>query len=185
MSRLGCVLLLFFVAVIGGFRVDREAGWPGGEMPAARQPPQAGLIIPVAGHPAGHPHRHLGAGPRGGRARAPRHRHRRAPRHACRGCGGRHGRKDLREQRRRPHRLCPSGRSGAWIDYYAHLDTYAPDLREGVPVRSGQRLGSVGSSGNADPGAPHLHYEIKRMAAGEKWWQGTEVNPYPLLEGGQ
>ena len=69
----------------------------------------------------------------------------------------------------------------AWIDYYAHLDTYAPDLREGVAVRQGEQLGTVGSTGDADPNAPHLHYEIKRMSAGEKWYEGTDVNPYPIL----
>ena len=48
------------------------------------------------------------------------------------------------------------------------------------------RLGAVeaGSSvGDASPEAPHLHFEIKRMAAGEGWWQGQEINPYPLLAG--
>ena len=72
----------------------------------------------------------------------------------------------------------------AWVDYYAHLDTYAPDLREGVAVRRGQALGTVGSTGDADPAGPHLHYEIKRMVPGEKWYEGTDVNPYSLLKGG-
>ena len=69
----------------------------------------------------------------------------------------------------------------AWIDYYAHLDSYAPDLREGVAVRQGQPIGTVGSTGDASPEAPHLHYEIKRMAAGDKWYEGVDVNPYPIL----
>jgi len=69
----------------------------------------------------------------------------------------------------------------AWIDYYAHLDSYAPDLREGVAVRQGQPIGTVGSTGDASPEAPHLHYEIKRMAAGQKWYEGREINPYPIL----
>jgi murein DD-endopeptidase MepM/ murein hydrolase activator NlpD len=69
----------------------------------------------------------------------------------------------------------------AWIDYYAHLDTYAADLREGSAIKAGQQIGTVGSTGDADPGAPHLHYEIKQMMPGEKWWQGTNINPYPIL----
>ena len=69
----------------------------------------------------------------------------------------------------------------AWQDYYAHLDNYAPDLREGIQVKQGQQIGAVGSSGDADPAAPHLHYEIHRMAPGDGWWKGSEINPYPML----
>ncbi|WP_419825511.1 M23 family metallopeptidase [Sphingomonas sp.] len=70
---------------------------------------------------------------------------------------------------------------GRTIYYYAHLDRYAPTLAEGQPVRAGQTLGAVGASGDADPGAPHLHFEVHRMAPGQPWWQGAEVNPYSLL----
>ena len=72
---------------------------------------------------------------------------------------------------------------GAWVDYYAHLDSYAPGLAEGQQVAQGQIIAAVGSTGDADPGAPHLHYEVKTMAPGEGWWQGREVDPYPLLGG--
>jgi murein DD-endopeptidase MepM/ murein hydrolase activator NlpD len=71
----------------------------------------------------------------------------------------------------------------ATIYYYAHLDAYRPGLAEGQQVRAGDVIATVGSTGNADPAAPHLHFEIKRMAPGEGWWQGQEVNPYPLLAG--
>lgn len=70
---------------------------------------------------------------------------------------------------------------GGTLFYYAHLDAYRPGLAEGQRVRAGDVLGTVGASGNADPGAPHLHFEVKRMAPGEGWWQGEAVNPYPLL----
>jgi len=70
-----------------------------------------------------------------------------------------------------------------WIYYYAHLQGYAPGLAEGRPVKRGQVIGSVGSSGDADPAAPHLHFVINRMAPGERWWNGTPINPYPLLAG--
>lgn len=73
---------------------------------------------------------------------------------------------------------------GHWIHYYAHLDAYAPDLREGMSVAQGQIIGTVGSTGNANAAAPHLHIEIKRMAVGEKWYEGQSLNPYPLLAGG-
>ncbi len=74
----------------------------------------------------------------------------------------------------------PNGRN---IYYYAHLDTYAPGVRAGVAVRAGQRIATVGSSGDADPSAPHLHFEIKRMAPGQAWHEGAAINPYPLLAG--
>jgi len=65
--------------------------------------------------------------------------------------------------------------------YYAHLDRYAPTLVEGQVVHAGDVIAAVGSTGDADSGAPHLHFEIHRMAPGEGWWQGQEIDPYPVL----
>jgi len=65
--------------------------------------------------------------------------------------------------------------------YYAHLDRYAPDLREGTLVRRGDKLGYVGTSGNAPPQSPHLHFAIFRLGADKHWWRGSPVNPYPYL----
>jgi murein DD-endopeptidase MepM/ murein hydrolase activator NlpD len=70
-----------------------------------------------------------------------------------------------------------------WTYYYAHLQGYAPGLAEGQKVKRGQVLGRVGHTGNANPGGPHLHFAINQMRAGEKWYQGTPINPYPLLAG--
>ena len=53
---------------------------------------------------------------------------------------------------------------GGLIFYYAHLDAYAPGLAEGQSVRAGQRIASVGSTGNADPTAPHLHFAVLRSS---------------------
>ncbi len=72
---------------------------------------------------------------------------------------------------------------GRWIYYYAHLSGYATGLREGQRVERGTLIGYVGFSGNANPAGPHLHMAINRMGPGEKWYQGTPVNPYPLLAG--
>jgi len=73
----------------------------------------------------------------------------------------------------------PDGRT---IYYYAHLQAYAPGLGEGDPVERGQGLGTVGSTGNANPAAPHLHFAVMRTAPDAKWWEpATAVNPYPLL----
>lgn len=72
---------------------------------------------------------------------------------------------------------------GQWMHYYAHLNSYAPGLREGQRIDRGHPIGTVGYSGNANPSGPHLHYAINRMAPGEKWYDGTPINPYPLLAG--
>ncbi|HXU47385.1 MAG TPA: M23 family metallopeptidase, partial [Thermoanaerobaculia bacterium] len=65
--------------------------------------------------------------------------------------------------------------------YYAHLDAYAPGLAEGLDVRRGTVLGYVGTSGNAPPGAPHLHFQVFRLTPEKHWWQGQAINPYPYL----
>jgi murein DD-endopeptidase MepM/ murein hydrolase activator NlpD len=72
---------------------------------------------------------------------------------------------------------------GKWSYYYAHLQDYAPGLHEGAQLRQGDPIGRVGSTGNANPAGPHLHFAIHRMEAGEKWYQGAAINPYPLLGG--
>lgn len=72
---------------------------------------------------------------------------------------------------------------GQWLYYYAHLQDYAPGLKEGQAIRRGDPIGRVGVTGNANPDGPHLHFAIHRMAPGEKWHEGTPINPYPLLAG--
>nr|WP_294816092.1 M23 family metallopeptidase [uncultured Sphingomonas sp.] len=70
-----------------------------------------------------------------------------------------------------------------WSYYYAHLARYAPGVAEGMPVRAGDLLGFVGDTGNAGTGNFHLHFAMSHMQAGDSWWQGQPVNPYPLLAG--
>lgn len=65
--------------------------------------------------------------------------------------------------------------------YYAHLESYAPGLKEGDVVARGQVIGYVGSSGNAGPSNPHLHFAIFRLTPEKHWWQGQAINPYPIL----
>lgn len=66
--------------------------------------------------------------------------------------------------------------------YYAHLDRYAPGLKEGMLLRQGDVLGYVGSTGDAQPNAPHLHFAIFRMGPDKAWWKGAAVDPLPLLQ---
>jgi murein DD-endopeptidase MepM/ murein hydrolase activator NlpD len=70
-----------------------------------------------------------------------------------------------------------------WIYYYAHLQEYAPGLREGQKVSQGDVIGTVGSSGNASPEGPHLHFAVHRVTPDDEWHGGSPVNPYPLLAG--
>ena len=70
---------------------------------------------------------------------------------------------------------------GVYCYYYAHLNGYAEGLREGMRVESGDVIGFVGSTGNADPGAPHLHFAIFELGAEKQWWKGKAVDPYPGL----
>ncbi|MDQ6892548.1 MAG: M23 family metallopeptidase [Acidobacteriota bacterium] len=65
--------------------------------------------------------------------------------------------------------------------YYAHLERYAPGLSEGQALRRGDRIGDIGTSGNAPKDTPHLHFAIFRLGPDKHWWQGEPVNPYPLL----
>lgn len=71
--------------------------------------------------------------------------------------------------------------SERFILMYAHLDAYAPGLADGQALRTGQQVGTVGTSGNAPPGTPHLHFAVARSTDVKTWWKGSPVNPYPLL----
>ena len=66
--------------------------------------------------------------------------------------------------------------------YYAHLDRYAQGVDEGDTVKRGDVIGYVGASGNANKDAPHLHFAIFVLGPEKRWWQGTPVNPYPVLK---
>lgn len=64
---------------------------------------------------------------------------------------------------------------GGWRHYYAHLQQYGGQ-GEGDWIEAGEVIGFVGTSGNAPPDAPHLHYAI--------YTRDGPINPYPLLAAG-
>lgn len=68
--------------------------------------------------------------------------------------------------------------SSAYAYYYAHLDRYADGIAEGGKLSKGQVIGYVGSSGNASPDAPHLHFAIYKLGVEKQWWRGTPINPF-------
>jgi murein DD-endopeptidase MepM/ murein hydrolase activator NlpD len=57
--------------------------------------------------------------------------------------------------------------------YYAHLDRWAPGIYEGMEVLSGDLLGFVGNTGNAQTTPPHLHFAVNQ--------NDEMVNPFPIL----
>jgi murein DD-endopeptidase MepM/ murein hydrolase activator NlpD len=65
--------------------------------------------------------------------------------------------------------------------YYAHLDRYADGLKEGERIGRGQIVGYVGSTGNANPAHPHLHFSIFRLGPERRWWEGVAIDPYPIF----
>ncbi|HKY61037.1 MAG TPA: M23 family metallopeptidase [Gemmatimonadota bacterium] len=71
--------------------------------------------------------------------------------------------------------------SGEFVYYYAHLDAFAPGLAEGQPVEKGDLLGYVGTSGNAPPDTPHLHFAIAKTPAPFRHYGGTAINPFEIL----
>ena len=69
-------------------------------------------------------------------------------------------------------------RTSRFVLMYGHLDSFRPGLKEGDTVRRGEIIGFVGSTGNANALAPHLHFQIMRTENARDWWRGTPINPF-------
>ncbi len=67
------------------------------------------------------------------------------------------------------------------VFYYAHLQRYADGLYAGQFVRQGEVIAYVGDTGNAGVGNYHLHFSIAALTDPKRYWEGTNINPYPLL----
>ncbi len=72
--------------------------------------------------------------------------------------------------------------SNKFVYYYAHLEKYAADLKDGDKVNKGQVIGYVGTSGNAPPNSPHLHFAVGLGDAQRNWWQTADVDPYEVFK---
>jgi len=66
--------------------------------------------------------------------------------------------------------------------YYAHLDRYAPGLKEGTLLREGEVFAYVGTSGNGSTDVPHLHFALFRLGPEKEWWKGTPLDPLPMFQ---
>jgi len=67
------------------------------------------------------------------------------------------------------------------IFYYAHLARYADGLTEGKQLHQGDVIAYVGDTGNAGPGNYHLHFSIAIVSDPKRYWEVTNINPYPPL----
>jgi murein DD-endopeptidase MepM/ murein hydrolase activator NlpD len=68
-----------------------------------------------------------------------------------------------------------------FVFYYAHLQRYADGLVVGKFAKQGEVIGYVGDTGNAGAGNFHLHFSLAIIADPKRYWEGTNINPYPLL----
>jgi murein DD-endopeptidase MepM/ murein hydrolase activator NlpD len=72
--------------------------------------------------------------------------------------------------------------TGKYVYYYAHLEKYAENLHDGDKVKKGQVVAYVGTSGNAPPDSPHLHFAIGVGDALKHWWQAVDLDPYEIFK---
>jgi peptidoglycan LD-endopeptidase LytH len=71
--------------------------------------------------------------------------------------------------------------TGRLAYYYAHLEKYG-DVREGQTVKQGDVIGYVGTSGNAPPNTPHLHFAVFELDETGRWWKGKPLDPYLVFK---
>lgn len=70
------------------------------------------------------------------------------------------------------------------VYYYAHLQKIAENLTEKSEVAQGNVIGYVGDTGNAGAGNFHLHFSVIIPTDEKRYWEGENINPFPLLMNG-
>ncbi len=75
--------------------------------------------------------------------------------------------------------------SEKYVFYYAHLEKYANGLAEGQQLKRGDIIGYVGTSGNAPPDRPHLHFSVGMVAKPKTWWKTIDLDPYEVFQNGR
>ena len=69
------------------------------------------------------------------------------------------------------------------VYYYAHMDRYNDAMSPGREIVKGDTLGFVGTTGNAPKDMPHLHFQVMRWPADNKYWDGEAIDPFDALGG--
>jgi murein DD-endopeptidase MepM/ murein hydrolase activator NlpD len=69
------------------------------------------------------------------------------------------------------------------VYYYAHMDRYNDAMSPGREIVRGDTLGFVGTTGNAPKDTPHLHFQVMRWPADNKYWDGEAIDPFEALGG--
>ncbi len=73
-------------------------------------------------------------------------------------------------------------RDKTMVYYYAHLERRADSIKEKDFVKRGTVIGYVGNTGNAGEGNYHLHFSISRIENPGRYFEGENINPFPLLQ---
>ena len=69
-----------------------------------------------------------------------------------------------------------------FVYYYGHLQKRAENILEKDYIRRGTVIGYVGDTGNSGAGNYHLHFSVTILDDPKRIFDGTEINPYPLLK---
>jgi hypothetical protein len=73
-------------------------------------------------------------------------------------------------------RMVAIDHGGGLVTMYMHMDQVRPGLEAGQPIRAGEPLGTIGSTGFALDN-PHLHFALTQERNGRTWY----LDPEPIL----
>lgn len=69
-----------------------------------------------------------------------------------------------------------------FVYYYAHLQSRSNQIQEKQFIKRGTIIGYVGDTGNAGAGNFHLHFSISELEKPDRYWDGKNINPFPILK---